>query len=136
MWLPRSMRAPPPVNFLLNHHSGTGRGMSLSDLWRNGPDPMSVAYAICISPSSPFSILPLKACVDFGVKRFVYASSCAVYGNAEKLPIKEDFPTKPTSPYGLSKLVAEKHVCAFHEKFGLGNGLLTIFQYLWFKANP
>ena len=70
----------------------------------------------------------LNACVDFGVRRFVYASSCAVYGEAESLPIKEDCPAKPMSPYGVSKLVAENHACTFHEKFGLETVSLRYFN--------
>ena len=70
----------------------------------------------------------LRACVDFGVMRFVYASSCAVYGEAESLPIKEDCPAKPMSPYGVSKLVAENHACTFHEKFGLETVSLRYFN--------
>lgn len=70
----------------------------------------------------------LRACVDLGVRRFVYASSCAVYGEAERLPIKEDCPAKPMSPYGVSKLVAENHLCAFHEKFGLETVCLRYFN--------
>ncbi|PIU15017.1 MAG: hypothetical protein COT21_00105, partial [Hadesarchaea archaeon CG08_land_8_20_14_0_20_51_8] len=45
----------------------------------------------------------LKSCVKKDVKRFVFASSAAVYGAAE-VPISEDAPTKPLSPYGESKL--------------------------------
>ena len=37
----------------------------------------------------------LKASVEFDVKRFIYASSCAVYGDAEVMPIKEDCLPKP-----------------------------------------
>jgi len=70
----------------------------------------------------------LKACVDSGVKRFVYASSCAVYGNAEKLPIKEDAPAKPFSPYGVSKLEAERHVLRFCQEFGLETVCLRYFN--------
>ncbi|MDH7606659.1 MAG: SDR family oxidoreductase [Candidatus Bathyarchaeota archaeon] len=70
----------------------------------------------------------LRACLDFGVKRFVYASSCAVYGNAEKLPIKEDAPAKPESPYGVSKWKAEKHVLKFYEEFGLETVCLRYFN--------
>jgi UDP-glucose 4-epimerase len=70
----------------------------------------------------------LKACVDFGVKRFVYASSCAVYGNAESLPIKEDCPARPESPYGVSKLVAENYVRTYHEDFGLETVCLRYFN--------
>jgi len=70
----------------------------------------------------------LKASVDFGVKRFVYASSCAVYGNAESLPIKEDCPARPESPYGVSKLVAENYVRTYHEDFGLETVCLRYFN--------
>ncbi len=42
-----------------------------------------------------------------GVERIVYASSAAVYGNPVRLPIDEDHPLKPLSPYGASKLVGE-----------------------------
>jgi UDP-glucose 4-epimerase len=48
------------------------------------------------------------------VRKLVYASSMAVYGDAESLPIHESHPTVPTSPYGMSKLAAEwycLHVC-------------------------
>jgi len=61
----------------------------------------------------------LKASVDFGIKRFVYASSCAVYGDTENLPIKEDYPPKPLSPYASSKLTAEDYVQKYNRNFGL-----------------
>jgi UDP-glucose 4-epimerase len=70
----------------------------------------------------------LRACVDFGVKRFVYASSCALYGDAESLPIKEDCPARPESPYGVSKLVAENYVRTYHEDFGLETVCLRYFN--------
>jgi UDP-glucose 4-epimerase len=70
----------------------------------------------------------LKACVDFDVKRFVYASSCAVYGNAESLPIKEACPARPESPYGVSKLVAENYARKYHEDFGLETVCLRYFN--------
>ena len=70
----------------------------------------------------------LKACVDFGVKRFVYASSCAVYGDAENLPIKEDYPPKPLSPYASSKLTAEDYVQKYNRNFGLETVCLRYFN--------
>ncbi len=45
-----------------------------------------------------------------GSRRLIYASSAAVYGNPIKLPISEDHPLKPISPYGLSKLAGEVHI--------------------------
>ena len=70
----------------------------------------------------------LRASVDSDVRRFVYASSCAVYGNAEKMPIKENSLPRPVSPYGVSKLAAENYVRVFHEAFGLETVCLRFFN--------
>ena len=43
-----------------------------------------------------------------GVKRFVFSSSAAVYGEPERTPIEEDHPTRPTNPYGETKLAFER----------------------------
>ena len=51
--------------------------------------------------------------------RFVFASSAAVYGNAVQLPITEDDATVPVSPYGVSKLAAERYVAVFSRLYGL-----------------
>lgn len=50
----------------------------------------------------------LAAMVRHGVDKIVFSSSAAVYGEAEKMPIKEDAPLLPTNPYGESKLMMEK----------------------------
>lgn len=52
----------------------------------------------------------LLAALRAGARRFVYVSSAAVYGEPAKLPIPEDHPTRPISPYGASKLAGEKYV--------------------------
>lgn len=54
-----------------------------------------------------------KAAVDGGAKRIIFTSSSAVYGDQEKLPLKEDMPPNPISPYGLQKLVAEQFAKLF-----------------------
>jgi UDP-glucose 4-epimerase len=43
-----------------------------------------------------------------GVGRFVFSSTCATYGNPERVPITEDAPQRPVSPYGWSKLMVEQ----------------------------
>ena len=43
----------------------------------------------------------------YGVERIVFSSSAATYGQAEEQPIREDAPTRPTSPYGASKLAID-----------------------------
>lgn len=70
----------------------------------------------------------LRASVNSGVERFVYASSCAVYGNAERLPINEECPANPQSPYGASKLAAERLVQKYYANFGLQTVCLRYFN--------
>ena len=50
----------------------------------------------------------LRALVENGTRKFVFSSSCAVYGDRVTIPIGEDHPTAPHSPYGLSKLMVEQ----------------------------
>jgi nucleoside-diphosphate-sugar epimerase len=61
----------------------------------------------------------LVAARDARVERVVYASSAAVYGNAGTLPLREDMPTRPASPYGASKLAGELYLESFTRTFGL-----------------
>jgi UDP-glucose 4-epimerase len=49
----------------------------------------------------------LNAAVKCGVSRFIFSSTAAVYGNPERMPVTEDAPTRPMSPYGSSKLMTE-----------------------------
>jgi len=70
----------------------------------------------------------LKACVDAHVKRFVLASSCAVYGETETLPIHENFTPKPLSPYAVNKLAAENYAKVFHDVYGLETVSLRYFN--------
>ena len=55
----------------------------------------------------------VSACVSNSVKRFVFASSAAVYGHAEHLPVAENTYLKPISTYGASKVAAEQIVSAY-----------------------
>ncbi|MCX8189470.1 MAG: GDP-mannose 4,6-dehydratase [Nitrososphaeria archaeon] len=69
-----------------------------------------------------------KACVDLGVERLVYISSAAVYGDPIKIPVDEDHPTNPLSPYGLSKLLGE-NIIEFYSKInGLKYVILRLFN--------
>jgi nucleoside-diphosphate-sugar epimerase len=70
----------------------------------------------------------LKASVDLHVKRFVFASSCAVYGNAPPPQKNETIVPNPTSPYGSSKLAAENYVRLFHQIYGLETVSLRYFN--------
>ena len=56
------------------------------------------------------SIKLLELSRKYDIKKFITASSAAVYGNPQYLPIDENHPTNPMSPYGLSKLSMEKYI--------------------------
>jgi len=57
----------------------------------------------------------LEAMHQSGVKKFVFSSSCAVYGEPLKIPIPEDHPCLPTNVYGETKWVFEKFLQAYHD---------------------
>lgn len=58
----------------------------------------------------------------------IYASSAAVYGSPEKLPINEKDPTLPVSPYGVSKLAGERYVAVFSSLYGIKATSLRFFS--------
>ena len=70
----------------------------------------------------------LKACVDYGVKRFIYSSSSSVYGNVEQLPTTEGHKLNPMSPYALQKLIGEQYCKLFSELYGLETACLRYFN--------
>ena len=70
----------------------------------------------------------LEGCVASGVERFVYVSSCAVYGEPQYLPVDEGHPTNPISPYAESKLKAEQLCRSYQEKDGLKITVLRPFN--------
>jgi len=70
----------------------------------------------------------LEACVKEGVKYFIYTSTCAVYGEPEKLPVSEDAPVNPISPYAASKLAAEAYCKAYSASYGLETLILRLFN--------
>ena len=57
--------------------------------------------------NSSASTTLIRACVDGGVRRFIFSSTAAVYGIPREIPVSEDAPTAPINPYGSSKLVTE-----------------------------
>lgn len=73
---------------------------------------------------------------DNKVKRFVYASSSAVYGDEQELPIREGKIGKPLSPYAISKLTGEFYGKNFFDLFGLPAIGLRYFNVYGKKQNP
>lgn len=70
----------------------------------------------------------LKACLDSDVKRFILASSAAIYGETKFLPMKENMTPRPLSPYAVSKLVAESYAKLFYKAYGLETVSLRYFN--------
>jgi UDP-glucuronate 4-epimerase len=71
-----------------------------------------------------------------GVRRFVYASSSSVYGRAPSYPTSEDAPTRPFSPYGVTKLAAE-HLCTLYaDNWGVPTVSLRYFTVYGPRQRP
>lgn len=61
----------------------------------------------------------LTAMLQAGVKRIIFSSSAAVYGEPSEIPIPEDHPASPTNPYGATKLTVEGMLRWFDNAHGL-----------------
>jgi UDP-glucose 4-epimerase len=70
----------------------------------------------------------LEGCRRAGVKRVIYVSSCAVYGEPVRLPIGEDHPTNPLSPYAASKLAAEAYCRSYAFCYGFDVTVFRLFN--------
>lgn len=78
----------------------------------------------------------LKCAYEAGARRFVYASSMAVYGNPDHSPQDEAHPTRPTSPYGVSKLASEHYVRLLSELWGLEANICRFFNTYGPRQTP
>jgi UDP-glucose-4-epimerase GalE len=70
----------------------------------------------------------LNTALDAGVRRFVFSSTCAVYGMPERIPITEDTPRQPVNPYGVSKLFFENALESYDRAYGLRYMSLRYFN--------
>ena len=70
----------------------------------------------------------LEAMLAAGVKRFVFSSTAALYGNPDRTPIEEDDPIHPANAYGESKLLVERMLAWFHQIHGLRYASLRYFN--------
>jgi UDP-glucose 4-epimerase len=66
--------------------------------------------------------------VAAGVRRIVFSSTCATYGEPERVPISEDCPQWPTNPYGWSKLAMERLLDSYDSAYGLKFASLRYFN--------
>jgi UDP-glucose 4-epimerase len=70
----------------------------------------------------------LEAMARTGVRRLVFSSTAAVYGNPHQVPIPEDAPMAPVSPYGESKAIVERILGELHRYSGLRSVALRYFN--------
>jgi len=70
----------------------------------------------------------LEAAKGAGVQKIVYTSSAAIYGQLRTMPIREDHPLEPDSPYGASKLAGEKACLAYARMYDMNITCLRYFN--------
>ena len=70
----------------------------------------------------------LNAALEAGVKKIIFSSTCAVYGEPAKIPIAEDTPRQPVNPYGVSKLFVELALEAYDRAYGFRYASLRYFN--------
>ena len=74
------------------------------------------------------TITLLEAMRELRVASIVFSSTAAVYGEPERTPIEETDPTRPTSPYGASKLAVDTSLAEFARLYGFGAASLRYFN--------
>ncbi len=70
----------------------------------------------------------LEMLVSAGVRRFVFSSTCATYGEPLRIPLDEEHPQQPANPYGWSKLMMEKVLASYDHAYGFKSVSLRYFN--------
>ncbi len=78
----------------------------------------------------------LEAARPSGVRRFLFASSAAVYGDHAQLPLQEELPPHPLSPYAASKVAGEALCHAYQAAYGLPTTVLRFFNIYGPRQDP
>lgn len=106
---------------------------------------MAASRAVLRSVEDPFetheinvtgTLRLLLAARDAGVKRLVFSSSAAVYGESRKLPCREDDLPRPLSPYGVSKVIGEYYCRIVSSLYGLETVSLRYFNVYGPRQHP
>ena len=82
------------------------------------------------------SICLLEACRKRGVRKVIYASSAAVYGVPQTLPIAENHPVAPLSGYGISKHTVEHYLSIYKDLYGLDYTILRYANAYGIRQDP
>ncbi len=91
--------------------------------------PLSVENPIkCNEVNVDATVKLLKSAVDNDVRKIIFSSSSAVYGENRNMPLKETEPLMPTSPYAASKASCEVYLKSFFESYGLNYTALRYFN--------
>jgi len=90
----------------------------------------------CEAVNAAGTLAVLEAARQAGVRRVVYSASAAVYGNAAALPLREDAPPDPQSPYGIAKFSGELYGRVYHRVHGLETVALRYFNVYGPRQDP
>ncbi len=89
---------------------------------------LAAQHSVSISTESPVHdaqvnilglINLLECCTRFETRKVVFASSGATYGTVEEVPVCEDTPQRPESPYGITKMASEHYLRCWRDMYGL-----------------
>lgn len=70
----------------------------------------------------------IKTALEANVKKFVFSSTCSLYGNPKEIPISEKLPTNPINPYAQTKLMIENILRDFDKSYGMRSVFLRYFN--------
>jgi len=82
------------------------------------------------------TVAVIQLCQQLAIPRLVFASSAAVYGNPQQVPIPETATTLPISPYGLQKLAGEQYISLFSQHLGISSVCLRLFNVFGPRQDP
>lgn len=111
---------------VLNHHAAQ------IDVRKSVQDPIFDANVNIIG-----TLNLLELCVKYGVKKVIFASTGgAIYGEQDYFPADENHPTRPLSPYGISKLTCEKYLFYYEKVHGIKYVSLRYSNVFGPRQNP
>jgi UDP-glucose 4-epimerase len=123
---PTVVRAMRDVKYILHH-------AAIASVERSVHDPIRVHD---VNVNGTLNILLAARDTDPEVTRFIFASSAAVYGDADRLPLSENTPLRALSPYAASKIAGEAYVASFYATYDLPVTNLRYFNVYGPRQDP